>query len=81
MLKKMKLMVLGAAVSASLAFPAFASANETLDAALTSVQTEIASTATAIGPKIAIAAVAGIGLGAVGMGIRFLWKTFRGLAR
>lgn len=52
-----------------------------LSLALTSVMTIITATAGDIAPKIALAAGAGIGLGAVGLGIRFLWKTFRGTAK
>lgn len=48
---------------------------------LTSVMATITGAATDIGPKVVLAAAAGIGLSAIGLGMRFLWKTFRGMAK
>ena len=52
-----------------------------LTTALGTVMTSITAVATGVGPKIALAAGAGIGLGAIGLGMRFLWRTFRGFAK
>lgn len=52
-----------------------------LTTALTSVMAVVTATAGDIAPKVALAAGAGIGLGALGLGMRFLWKTFRGFAK
>lgn len=57
------------------------SMESTLVTALTSVMTQVTLVVTEVGPKIALAAVAGIGLGSIGLGIRFLWRTFRGFAK
>lgn len=71
------------ALVAAMALPtlAFAETDPVLDAALGTVQTSITDTVAGIGPKIALAAAAGIGLGAISLGIRFLWRTFKGAAK
>lgn len=52
-----------------------------LTGALDSVQSAIVAYAGALGPKIGLAAIAGIGLGVVGFGIRYIWKLFKGSAK
>ena len=48
---------------------------------LATVITQVTAVAGDIAPKVGLAAGAGIGLGALGFGIRYIWKMFRGLAK
>ncbi len=52
-----------------------------LATSLTTVMTQITAVAGDIAPKVALAAGAGIGLGAVGFGIRYVWRMFKGLSK